>query len=73
MMFERLIEALGQLAQLVRAFGSHPRGHWFESSIAQIKKMSEMTDKKTMCLPFKMRRANKAGLDIDRGKTTAQS
>jgi len=21
---------------LVRAFGSHPRGHWFESSIAQL-------------------------------------
>ncbi len=24
----------GRLAQLVRARGSHPRGHWFESSIA---------------------------------------
>ena len=24
----------GQLAQLVRALGSHPRGHWFESSTA---------------------------------------
>ena len=25
----------GQLAQLVRAFGSHPKGHRFESCIAQ--------------------------------------
>lgn len=26
----------GRLAQLVRAFGSHPRGHRFESCIAQL-------------------------------------
>ena len=28
---------LGQLAQLVRAFGSHPKGHRFESCIAHHK------------------------------------
>jgi hypothetical protein len=33
MIFE-LEKRNGQLAQLVRAFGSHPRGHWFEPSIA---------------------------------------
>ena len=27
-------DLLGRLAQSVRARGSHPRGHWFESSIA---------------------------------------
>ena len=37
MMFENKMTFGGQLAQLVRAFGSHPRGHWFESSIAQVK------------------------------------
>ena len=32
---------IGRLAQLVRAFGSHPRGHWFESSIAQFERYEE--------------------------------
>ena len=45
MIFEDVILVEGQLAQLVRAFGSHPRGHWFESSIAQMKKAVEMTDR----------------------------
>ncbi len=44
------MEFSGQLAQLVRAFGSHPRGHWFESSIAQLKKAGEMTDRYFMRL-----------------------
>ncbi len=42
----------GQLAQLVRAFGSHPRGHWFESSIAQFKEVAEMVDTGNMRLPL---------------------
>ena len=33
MIFEA-VNLEGQLAQLVRAFGSHPKGHWFKSSIA---------------------------------------
>ncbi len=63
----------GQLAQLVRAFGSHPRGHWFESSIAQMKKMSEKTDRKSMHLPLKTRKADKAGIGMSEERIAAQS
>ena len=42
----------GQLAQLVRAFGSHPRGHWFESSIAQICKNMIVVVKKMLLRDF---------------------
>jgi hypothetical protein len=56
---------------LVRAFGSHPRGHWFESSIAQSKKILEMADNKYMQLPLKTKRAIQAEVEIDEERITA--
>ncbi|UCD94776.1 MAG: hypothetical protein JSU69_01615, partial [Candidatus Zixiibacteriota bacterium] len=35
---------------LVRAFGSHPRGHWFKSSIAQYKEDLEKAENSNMQL-----------------------
>jgi hypothetical protein len=62
MLFERrILKFSGQLAQLVRAFGSHPRGHWFESSIAQLKKAGEMADKYFMRITHRENKIIKYG------------
>ena len=52
----------GRLAQLARACGSHPQGHWFESSIAHFLLRREMPGATTVCsLP------RTAGCDISAG------
>ena len=40
----------GRLAQSVRARGSHPRGHWFESSIAHHFRFSAWTSRRAACV-----------------------
>ena len=49
----------GQLAQLVRALGSHPRGHWFESSTAH-HYLVKFQFLRSMILPFISSRATES-------------